>query len=71
MPKLMTVKSNQQVSKMLEKQAKAEGRTKTEILRRTLGQYSYLDKEMAGHEDEIPRVATDSTADIPPQKGAE
>ncbi|MEI6166976.1 MAG: hypothetical protein WCS52_07255 [bacterium] len=48
----MTVEFNPQVSGMLETLAKAEGRTKTEILRRALGLYSYLEKEMAGREEE-------------------
>jgi len=55
----MTVEFNPQVSKMLGELAKTEGRTKTEILRRALGLYSYLDKEMVGQEDERFLAVTD------------
>jgi len=55
----MTVEFNPQVSQMLGELAKTEGRTKTEILRRALGLYSYLDKEMAGREDERFLAVTD------------
>lgn len=48
----MTVEFNEEVSKMLERMAKTEKRTKTEILRRALGLYDYLEKEMTGREQE-------------------
>jgi predicted transcriptional regulator len=55
----MTVEFNEDVSKKLEELAKLENRSKTEILRRALGLYSYLDKEMTGQDDERFLALTD------------
>ena len=55
----MTVEFNEEVSKKLEELAKLENRSKTEILRRSLGLYSYLDKEMTGQADERFLALTD------------
>ena len=43
MPRL-TVDFSPQVDKLLTELSKAEGKSKTEILRRALGLYSYLEK---------------------------
>lgn len=55
----MTVEFNEEVSKKLEELAKLEDKTKVEILRRALGLYSYLDKEMARQDDERFLAITD------------
>ena len=46
----MTVDFSGQVNKLLNKIAKSEGRSKTEILRRSIGLYSYFHEEMRHNE---------------------
>ncbi len=60
----LTVEFNEEVSKKLEELAELEGRTKTEILRRALGLYSYLDKEMTEQEDDRFLAITDKESKI-------
>jgi predicted transcriptional regulator len=46
MGKRMTVDLSEQVERLLAELAESEDRSKTEVLRRAIGLYSYLDKQM-------------------------
>jgi len=52
MGKKMTVDFNEQFTDMLEQLAKREGRTRAEILRRSISLYKYLDDEIREGEQE-------------------
>ena len=60
----MTVEFNEEVAKVLEEMAKKEKRSKTEILRRALGLYNYLENEMTGREQERFVAVTTKDDDI-------
>lgn len=60
----MTVEFNQEISDILSSLSREEGRSKTEILRRAIGLYAWLEKEVSDKDNDKVIAVTDAEGNV-------